>query len=194
MANTENVSLNLNEESEEEWPREENTCALCLDLLFEPTILDPCQHVFCQTCLRRLGNAHINNCPICRHEIQNCHPAMELHESLQDSYPEQYFNRQEIERNSNVYALPLPPTQTFFTNILELLQMQATVRFDMHLNIRFRLCEFLLAFAIIFMEILCAIRGFLQYEDSNWLRSIYILISICLVFIDFCLTAFNDQF
>ena len=75
---TGNHSLNLNEESEE------FMCAICLDLYFEPTILDPCEHVFCGTCLGPLGN-RLSTCPICRQDIQNYVPALELYESVQNS-------------------------------------------------------------------------------------------------------------
>ena len=75
---TGNHSLNLNEESEE------FICAICLDLYFEPTILDPCEHVFCGSCLGPLGN-RLSNCPICRQEIKKYVPALELYESLQNS-------------------------------------------------------------------------------------------------------------
>ena len=97
----------------------DDVCAICQDLLFQPTVLDPCQHIYCETCLRRLGNHQINTCPICRSDIQDCYPIKELHKFLQDKYPRQYFLRQQIETKSNVYLLPLPPTNKSFEDFLK---------------------------------------------------------------------------
>ena len=47
-------------------------CPVCLDVLFRPHWLDPCLHIFCEPCLRRLSLARINNCPVCRAPIQEC--------------------------------------------------------------------------------------------------------------------------
>ena len=80
-------------------------------MLFQPTILDPCQHIYCEPCLRRLGNADINSCPMCRHDIQNCYPLIELEKSLKKLFPDQFKSRQlnEKKNKTNVYVLPLPP-------------------------------------------------------------------------------------
>ena len=86
-----------------------NICAICQDLLFQPTILDPCQHIYCEPCLIRLGNADINSCPMCRHDIQNCYPLIELEKSLKKLFPDQFKSRQLNENKTNVYVLPLPP-------------------------------------------------------------------------------------
>ena len=42
-------------------------CPVCLDLLHEPFQVDPCDHVFCEPCLRRLGQKNPMNCscPLC---------------------------------------------------------------------------------------------------------------------------------
>ena len=47
-------------------------CPVCLDVLFRPHWLDPCLHIFCEPCLRRLSLARINTCPVCRAPIQKC--------------------------------------------------------------------------------------------------------------------------
>ena len=51
-------------------------CPVCLDLLFEPHKVDPCRHVFCEPCLRRLGckNPMNTSCPMCRQRISFCEP------------------------------------------------------------------------------------------------------------------------
>ena len=33
-------------------------CSVCLDLLFDPYVTVPCNHTFCETCLRRIGKKH----------------------------------------------------------------------------------------------------------------------------------------
>ena len=86
-----------------------NICAICQDLLFQPTILDPCQHIYCETCLRRLGYAEINTCPLCRNDIQGCYPLIELCKSLKTKFPDQFKSRQLNENKSKDYLLPLPP-------------------------------------------------------------------------------------
>jgi hypothetical protein len=41
-------------------------CPVCLDLLFEPHKVVPCQHLFCEPCLRRLGSKNPMNTSWCR--------------------------------------------------------------------------------------------------------------------------------
>ena len=43
-------------------------CPVCLDLLHEPFQVEPCGHIFCEPCLRRLGQKNPMNCscPLCR--------------------------------------------------------------------------------------------------------------------------------
>ena len=48
-------------------------CGICLDLLHEPHWIDPCQHIFCEPCLRRLSGFRIVKCPICRQGINGCY-------------------------------------------------------------------------------------------------------------------------
>ena len=53
--------------------RSQHQCPVCLDLLYRPHSLDPCRHIFCETCLRRLSQAQIVKCPICRAIIRKCY-------------------------------------------------------------------------------------------------------------------------
>ena len=48
---------------------EDFKCAICLDLLYRPQMLEPCRHIFCETCLKR---ARICICPMCRTPIDAC--------------------------------------------------------------------------------------------------------------------------
>ena len=54
-------------------PMEDLLCPICWELLHRPHRLDPCNHVFCESCLRRLVRARILTCPICRSFITDCH-------------------------------------------------------------------------------------------------------------------------
>ena len=52
-------------------------CPICLELLFSPFCVKPCEHVFCEPCLRRLARPCPTNtaCPLCREIIGACTPA-----------------------------------------------------------------------------------------------------------------------
>ena len=64
-------SLESNTRNSNDSP-ENSRCAICLDLLYLPHLLDPCQHIFCEPCLRRLSGARITKCPMCRARIRRC--------------------------------------------------------------------------------------------------------------------------
>ena len=88
---------------------DDRRCPICLDLFHRPTSLQPCQHVFCDPCCRRLAGARINQCPVCRSPIEDCHLDQELHDSIEDQHQDLYIQRQEDEMNSGIFNLPLPP-------------------------------------------------------------------------------------
>ena len=84
-------------------------CPICWELLHRPHRLDPCLHLFCDPCLRRLAGARIHNCPICRSPIKDCHLDQELHDSIEDQHQDVYIQRQQAEMNSGIFNEPLPP-------------------------------------------------------------------------------------
>ena len=88
---------------------EELLCPICLDLLHRPHSLQPCQHLFCDPCLRRLAGARIHKCPVCRSPIKDCHLDQELHDSIEDQHQDVYIQREQDEMNSGIFNLPLPP-------------------------------------------------------------------------------------
>ena len=90
---------------------DELLCPICLDLLHRPHSLQPCQHLFCDPCLRRLAEARINKCPVCRSPIEDCHLDQELHESIEDRHHDVYIQRQEAEMISGIFNEPLPPVR-----------------------------------------------------------------------------------
>ena len=88
---------------------DDRRCPICLDLFHRPTSLQPCQHALCDPCCRRLAGARINQCPVCRSPIEDCHLDQELHDSIEDQHQDLYIQRQEDEMNSGIFNLPLPP-------------------------------------------------------------------------------------
>ena len=97
---------------------EELLCPICLDLLHRPHSLQPCQHLFCDPCLRRLAGARIHKCPVCRSPIKDCHFDQELHDSIEDQHQDVYIQRQQAEMNSGIFNLPLPPVRRTVAEIV----------------------------------------------------------------------------
>ena len=100
----------LNGEPELEDVPDNLICPVCLDLLHDPFETIPCKHVFCETCLRRLGmkSAMNTSCPLCRTRIVICLPEKNASGQVRESFPELYAKRKNIERGTNIYDFPLP--------------------------------------------------------------------------------------
>ena len=96
----------------------EDICPICLDLLHRPHSLQPCQHLFCDPCLRRLAGARILKCPVCRSPIKDCHLDQELHDSIEDQHQDVYIQREQDEMNSGIFNLPLPPVRRTVVEIV----------------------------------------------------------------------------
>ena len=92
-----------------DYPDDSFICGICRDIYLDPHELIPCEHVFCETCLRRLNQARISNCPICRRQIRNTMPVENLRNQIMEAYPQHVQERAEAEQESNVYSLDLPP-------------------------------------------------------------------------------------
>ena len=86
-------------------------CPICLVLLHRPHSLDPCLHLFCDPCLRRLNEASFDTCPICRVLITDCHLDEELHNFIENQHQNVYIQRQQVEMISGIFNEPLPPTE-----------------------------------------------------------------------------------
>jgi len=52
-------------------------CGICLDILLDPKIVEPCGHSFCNHCLRMLQTRF---CPLCRTRIHDYHSSVLLNE------------------------------------------------------------------------------------------------------------------
>ena len=99
---------------------DELLCPICLDLLHRPHSLQPCQHLFCEPCLRRLTRARIQKCPVCRSHITDCHLDQELHDSIEDQHQDAYIQRQQAEMNSGIFNWPLPPMRRTALTVAEI--------------------------------------------------------------------------
>ncbi|KAL3860778.1 hypothetical protein ACJMK2_010849 [Sinanodonta woodiana] len=87
------------------------TCPVCLELYFRPHLCYPCQHIFCEPCLRKLTtvSAEYVPCPLCRNVIQSCSHDKDLDQRLKVDYPDIYQERAMIEKlcKSRYKQLPL---------------------------------------------------------------------------------------
>ena len=110
--------LPITEDEATETALEELLCPICLDLLHRPHSLQPCQHLFCEPCLRRLAVARIHKCPVCRSPITDCHLDQELHDSIEDQHQDVYIQRQQAEMNSGIFNFPLPPLRRTLVEIV----------------------------------------------------------------------------
>ena len=83
-------------------------CPICWELPYRPHRLNPCLHLFCDPCLRRLNRASFDTCPICRTFIRECHLDEELHNSIENQHQDVYIQRQQEEIASGIFNEPLP--------------------------------------------------------------------------------------
>ncbi|XP_066954696.1 uncharacterized protein [Macrobrachium rosenbergii] len=91
------------------------TCSVCLDLLYSPFVAQPCGHVFCEPCLRRLARPNPTKtcCPLCRQIIGQCMPSRDLAAEVREKFPNLYQERHEFEQTHNIQHIPLPWIKNF---------------------------------------------------------------------------------
>ena len=85
----------------------DTTCSICLDRIHRPQEIDPCKHMFCQSCLIRLSQAHRSNCPMCRGAINGTKLNLKLHLALWTQHFDDYENRYNVELESGIYDIPM---------------------------------------------------------------------------------------
>jgi len=85
-------------------------CPVCLDLLHEPFQVEPCGHIFCEPCLRRLGQKNPMNCscPLCRTKIGFCKHLAATSREIREEHEGLYLKRKKFERSTPVFSYPLP--------------------------------------------------------------------------------------
>ncbi|ESO82275.1 hypothetical protein LOTGIDRAFT_237082 [Lottia gigantea] len=86
------------------------TCPVCLELYYHPYRVEPCGHVFCELCLRKLTTRSCLDipCPLCRKIIQSCQLDEELSHHITKSFPVKSAARNRAERKSKTKKNPLP--------------------------------------------------------------------------------------
>ncbi|XP_023345623.1 E3 ubiquitin-protein ligase RNF180 [Eurytemora carolleeae] len=91
---------------------EDIICPVCLDLLHEPFQTEPCHHIFCEPCLRRLGQKNPMNtkCPLCRTRIRFCKHLAATSREIREEHEALYLRRKKFERSTPVFSYPLPWT------------------------------------------------------------------------------------
>ena len=72
------------------------TCALCLDVYFEP-VGTSCGHTFCRSCLGEALKRTANSCPVCRHpcllDVAKVSPNNALSQMAKEIFPVEYANK-----------------------------------------------------------------------------------------------------
>jgi len=89
---------------------DDSICPVCLDLLHEPFQVEPCGHIFCEPCLRRLGQKNPMNCtcPLCRTKIGFCKHLAATAREIREEHEGLYLKRKKFERSTPVFSYPLP--------------------------------------------------------------------------------------
>ncbi|PWA15801.1 hypothetical protein CCH79_00008915, partial [Gambusia affinis] len=72
-------------------------CAVCLDVYFSPYMCHPCNHIFCEPCLRTLAKNNSTNtpCPLCRTVITHVFFQKELNQTAKTFFPKEYLSRKQ---------------------------------------------------------------------------------------------------
>ncbi|XP_036444748.1 E3 ubiquitin-protein ligase RNF180 isoform X1 [Colossoma macropomum] len=102
------VKWNLTSSDDEE--KEGYTCAVCLDVYYNPYMCQPCSHVFCEPCLRTVAKNRPSStpCPLCRTLISHVLFQQELHQTTRTYFPKEYLSRKETFQKTNYSKWPLP--------------------------------------------------------------------------------------
>ncbi|KAI9518069.1 hypothetical protein NQZ68_040665 [Dissostichus eleginoides] len=117
-ANTGNPSSSSSEDEEDvsAGDREGFICAVCLDVFFSPYMCHPCNHVFCEPCLRTLAKGSPTNtpCPLCRTIITHVFFQKELNQTARTFFPKEYLSRKQNFQKANCAKWPLPSCRKLF--------------------------------------------------------------------------------
>ncbi|KAG8598770.1 hypothetical protein GDO81_002734 [Engystomops pustulosus] len=113
-----NKSHHIATEEDEELLKEKEsyTCAVCLDVYFQPYTCHPCRHVFCEPCLRTLArdNPTRTPCPLCRSIITRVHFHSDLSKCSVAFFPNDYLKRKQSFQRANCAKWPLPHCNSLF--------------------------------------------------------------------------------
>ncbi|KAF6028679.1 RNF180 [Bugula neritina] len=67
-------------------------CSICLELMYRPHVVKPCQHIFCERCLQDLATANPlrTSCPLCRSSIEECQLCSDVDKQIKSQFPNEY--------------------------------------------------------------------------------------------------------
>ncbi|XP_036435575.1 E3 ubiquitin-protein ligase RNF180 [Colossoma macropomum] len=119
QSSTGNPSSSSDDDDDEERSgrdREGCICAVCLDVYFCPYMCHPCNHVFCEPCLRTLAkNCPTNTpCPLCRTTITHVFFQKELNQTARTFFPKEYLSRKQNFQKASCAKWPLPSCRKLF--------------------------------------------------------------------------------
>ncbi|XP_044148303.1 E3 ubiquitin-protein ligase RNF180 isoform X2 [Bufo gargarizans] len=113
-----NTSHHIVTEEDDELIKEKEsyTCAVCLDVYFNPYLCYPCRHIFCEPCLRTLArdNPTRTPCPLCRSIITRVHFHSDLSKCSAAFFPNEYLKRKQSFQRASCAKWPLPYCNRLF--------------------------------------------------------------------------------
>uniref|UniRef100_A0A3Q3B2Q0 E3 ubiquitin-protein ligase RNF180 n=1 Tax=Kryptolebias marmoratus TaxID=37003 RepID=A0A3Q3B2Q0_KRYMA len=109
-------SSSEDEEAQSTGDREGFICAVCLDVYFSPYMCHPCNHIFCEPCLRTLAKNNPTNtpCPLCRTIITHVFFQKELNQTAKTFFPKEYLSRKQNFQRAPCAKWPLPSCRKLF--------------------------------------------------------------------------------
>ncbi|KAM9743259.1 uncharacterized protein rnf180a [Menidia menidia] len=115
-ATTSSSSSSEDDEALSTGDREGFICAVCLDVYFSPYMCHPCNHIFCEPCLRTLAKSNPTNtpCPLCRTIITHVFFQKELNQTARTFFPKEYLSRKQSFQKASCAKWPLPSCRKLF--------------------------------------------------------------------------------
>ncbi|KAF3695672.1 E3 ubiquitin-protein ligase RNF180 [Channa argus] len=118
QSSTGNPSSSSSEDEDDVSTRDRDgyICAVCLDVYFSPYMCHPCNHIFCEPCLRTLAKNSPTNtpCPLCRTVITHVFFQKELNQTARTFFPKEYISRKQNFQKASCAKWPLPSCRKLF--------------------------------------------------------------------------------